>query len=105
MGNWKTKMAFSTQYSALVRLHGVNVAVVVILGVLLALMGVADGGELVLAGTWGEGDGDGPPNLALPQAARIKLAAAQKTRNEVKDFIPARIPRAPGWIFGLLFEA
>jgi hypothetical protein len=68
-------------------------------------MGVADGDELVLAGTWGEGDGDGAPNVALPQAARIKLAAAQISTNEVEDFIPARIPRAPGWIFGLPFEA
>lgn len=60
---------------------------------------------LVTVGNWTAGVGDDKPVGVVLQAARIKLAAAEKNKKFWGDFIPARIPRAAGWISELRFEA
>jgi hypothetical protein len=46
----------------------------------------------------GDGDGDGVAAAAVPQAARIKLAAMRTNAIVLVGIMPGRTPRAPGWI-------
>ena len=45
-----------------------------------------------------DGDGDGVAAAAVPQAARIKLAAMRTNAIVLAGIMPGRTPRAPGWI-------
>ncbi len=60
-------------------------------------------GELVSEGRNGTGDGDGTA-VALPQAARIRLAAIRTNALALAVFMPARTPRVPALISGCLFR-
>ena len=63
-------------------------------------------GEAVSVGSRvkGDADGDGAEVAVFTQAARIRLAAKRTNTTVLATFMPARNPRAFGWISGHFFR-
>jgi len=77
---------------------GVAVEVGVSVGVDVGEGGLVPVGSGAVGDEDGDGDGDGVAAAAVPQAARIKLAAMRTNAIVLVGIMPGRTPRAPGWI-------